>query len=95
MCKASGESVEHLLLHYPYAKEIWDMIFALFGIQWVMPRGVLALFECWQGTFGVNQNIVVWRAVPHCVMWCLWRECNRRTFEDCESSVVDLKLQFI
>jgi hypothetical protein len=46
MCKASGESVEHLLLHCPYAKEIWDMVFALFGIQWVMPRGVLALLEC-------------------------------------------------
>jgi hypothetical protein len=94
MCKASGESVEHLLLHCPYAKEMWDMVFALFGIQWVMPRGVLALFECWQGNFGDHQNIVVWRAVPHCVMWCLWRERNRRTFEDCESSVVDLKLQF-
>uniref|UniRef100_A0A2N9EHP5 Reverse transcriptase domain-containing protein n=1 Tax=Fagus sylvatica TaxID=28930 RepID=A0A2N9EHP5_FAGSY len=94
MCKASGESVEHLLLHCPYAKEMWDMVFALFGIQWVMPRGVLALFECWQGNFGGHQNIVVWRAVPHCVMWCLWRERNRRIFEDCESSIVDLKLQF-
>jgi hypothetical protein len=27
MCKADGESVDHLLLHHPYAKEIWDMIF--------------------------------------------------------------------
>ncbi len=94
MCKASGESVGHLLLHYPYAKEIWDMVFALFGIQWVMPRSVLVLFECWQGNLGGHQNIVLWRAVPHCVMWCLWRERIMRTFEGCETSVVDFQLQF-
>jgi hypothetical protein len=33
MCKADGESVDHLLLHCSYAKELWDMIFALFGIH--------------------------------------------------------------
>jgi hypothetical protein len=32
MCKTDGESVNHLLLHCPYAKELWDMIFGLFGL---------------------------------------------------------------
>ena len=32
--------------------------------------------------------------VPHCVIWCLWRERNARLFEDCESSMVDIKLLF-
>ena len=95
MYKDSRESVDHVLHHCPYAKEIWDMVFALFGIQWVMSRSVLALFDCcWQGNLGGHQNIVIWRAVPHCMMWCLWRERNARTFEGCETSVVDLKLQF-
>uniref|UniRef100_A0A2N9HAI3 Reverse transcriptase zinc-binding domain-containing protein n=1 Tax=Fagus sylvatica TaxID=28930 RepID=A0A2N9HAI3_FAGSY len=32
MCKTDGEFVNHLLLHCPYAKELWDMIFGLFGL---------------------------------------------------------------
>ena len=94
MCKVAGESVDHLLLHCTYAREIWDMIFVLFGVHWVMPRSVMALFDCWQGSLGRHQNAMIWRAVPHCVLWCLWRERNAWTFEGCETSVVDLKLHF-
>ena len=28
----------------------------------------------------------IWNLVPLCLMWCLWRERNRQTFEDMESS---------
>jgi hypothetical protein len=94
MCKADGESVDHLLLHCTYARELWEMIFALFGIHWVMPRRVIELFDCWQGSMGRQQNLVIWRAIPHCLMWCLWRQRNARTFEGCELRVVELKLQF-
>ena len=92
MCKADGESVDHLLLHCPYAKELWDMIFGLFGLQWVMPKTVLDLMYCWHGSVG--RHSVIWNAIPHCLMWCLWREHTARTFEDCELSVVELKLKF-
>ena len=57
MCKADGESVYHLVLHCPYAKELWDMIFALFGVHWVMPRRVIDLFACWQGSLGVTRAV--------------------------------------
>jgi hypothetical protein len=76
MCKADGESVDHLLLHCGYAKELWDMVFVMFGIHWVMPKRVIDLFYCWQGKFGWHQNITIWKAIPHCLMWCLWRERN-------------------
>jgi hypothetical protein len=89
-----GNQLIIILLHCPYAKELWDMIFALFGIHWVMPKRVIDLFNCWQGSLGRHQNFVIWKAIPHCLMWCLWRERNARTFEGCELSVVELKLQF-
>ena len=94
MCKADGESVDHLLLHCPYAKELWDMIFVLFRIHWVMPKRVIDLFHSWQGSVGWHQNFVIWKVIPHCLMCCLWRERNARIFEGCELSVVELKLQF-
>jgi hypothetical protein len=95
MCKVDGESIDHLLLlHCPYAKELWDMIFGLFGIHWVMPKCVIEVFWCWQGSFGRHQNIVIWKAIPHCLMWYIWRERNARTFEGCELSIVEMKQLF-
>ena len=32
MCKKSGESVNHLLLHCPIASDLWSMVWALFGL---------------------------------------------------------------
>jgi hypothetical protein len=32
MSKVGGESVNHLLLHYSVAKELWDLVLALFGL---------------------------------------------------------------
>ena len=94
MCKADGESIDHLLLHFPYAKELWDMIFALFGIHWVMPKHVIEVFCCWQGSMGRHKNMVIWKAIPHCLMWCIWRERNARIFEGCELSIAELKQLF-
>ena len=91
MCKKSGESVNHLLLHCPFAYDLWSMVWALFGLQWVMPHGVSDLFSSWQGSFGGHRSIDLWRAVPHCVLWCIWRERNSRCFEGKERSTSDLK----
>jgi hypothetical protein len=93
LCKESGESPDHLLLHCKIA-ELWDLVFGLFGVFWVMPRTVFDLFSTWQGPFGNRRNTLVWRAAPHCVFWCLWRERNARHFEDTEMSIPDLKIQF-
>jgi hypothetical protein len=52
MCKADGETVDNLLLHCPVATVHWDSVFSLFGVLWVMPKGVSDLLACWQGRFG-------------------------------------------
>ena len=70
------------------------MVLGLFGVSWVMPQSVLGLLVCWQGRFGCHRNDYIWSIVPHCLMWCLWRERNSRCFEDIERSIPDLKLLF-
>ena len=72
MCHCAGEFVDPLMLHCPIAHEMWSMIFGLFGMSWAMPRSVLGLLDCWQGNLGRHWNIGVWRAMCHCLMWCLW-----------------------
>jgi hypothetical protein len=32
MCKWDRETINHLFLHCPVARDLWDMIFCLFGL---------------------------------------------------------------
>ena len=94
MCKCNSETINHLFLHCPVALELWDMVFGLFGVCWVMPFSVVGLLACWQGRFGRHRNGDIWMVVPLCLMWCIWKKRNSRCFEDKERSMPDLKLLF-
>ena len=59
-----------------------------------MPHKGIGLFESWQDMFGWHRNIVLWRLVPHCLLWCIWRERNARSFEGCELSLLEIKSFF-
>ena len=52
LCKRSGESISHLLLHCSFATEIWNFFVNIFGISWVMPCGIVEFLSCW-GEFGI------------------------------------------
>ena len=49
LCKKSGETIDHLFLHYEVASALWDYIFSVFGLEWVMSSRVVDLFACWRG----------------------------------------------
>jgi hypothetical protein len=74
------ESVDHLFLHCAAARDLWIAFFARFGLCWVMPRSVKELLASWW-TAGRTRSAVVWKMVPHCILWCIWRERNNRCFE--------------
>jgi hypothetical protein len=54
-----------------------------------MPHRVVDLFACWWKG-GRSQSAVVWKMVPCCLIWCLWRERNDRQFEDKERTIEEL-----
>jgi hypothetical protein len=72
ICKASGESTDHLLLHCPIVADLWSCIFSLFGLQWVMPKGVLELLACWGEGRGKSKIQDLWNSIPHGIFWVLW-----------------------
>ena len=82
--QAHGESVNHLLLHCTVAQELW-----------LMPRGVVDLLSCWSDRFGKFEVGAIWKAIPHCLMWCVWHERNNRTFSGEEQSIPALKFSFL
>ena len=59
-----------------------------------MPKSVVELLVCWQGQFGRHRNGHIWMIIPHCRMWCIWRERNSKSFEDTEHFMPDLKFFF-
>ena len=93
MCCCNGETVDHLLLHCGKAYQLWSLVFRSFGISWVLPRLVVdTLFGWWDWLWKHSSSI--WNLAPLCVMWCLWRERNWRTFEDIDSSDDQLLASF-
>jgi hypothetical protein len=95
MCKLSGETGNHLLLHCLIAWELWTMVLSIFGTTWVMPWGVEGLLSCWTGPCGKSEAGKIWKMTPHCLMWCLWQERNDRTFNGVENSIPALKFKFL
>jgi hypothetical protein len=93
MCKKTGESVDHLLLHCDVASVLWSSLFSRFGMSWVMPRRVIDLLACWWSS-GRPRNTAVWKMAPICLFWCLWREKNNRSFEDLESTLEEILSSF-
>ena len=49
---------------------------------------------CWLMGRGVEGLLVMWRAIPLCLMWLIWKEYDRRAFEDVERPLMELKLFF-
>ncbi|XP_059428544.1 uncharacterized protein LOC132162314 [Corylus avellana] len=73
MCKVDEESIDHLLLHCECAQFLWNAFFSRFRLAWVMPRGVINLFQCWW-MGGRPSSAIVWKMAPLCILWCLWSE---------------------
>jgi hypothetical protein len=86
MCKHCEESIDHLLLHCEVETKLWNVFFQLFRVSWVMPQKVSDSLESWRGQLSNRCALYIWRLVPLCVMLCLWRERNARSFEDNEAA---------
>ena len=85
-----GESVDYLLLHYKFYHTLWCKAFAVFRIQWVMPRSVSFFFFTWRNWFEKHLT-TIWNMVSECLIWLVWQERNTRTFEDKERTLDHLK----
>ena len=91
MCCCDGESVDNLLLHCPVTHTLWTFMLQAFGIHWVMLGSVAGLLSCWHQWLG-KHNSNIWNLIPGCLMWIVWLGRNRRSFENMEKTLDELKV---
>jgi hypothetical protein len=88
----SEESVDHILLHCDVAYVIWITFFSRFGLSGVRSRHVVDMFTCW--TTSNTRSVATWKMVSTCLLWCLWREMNDKTFKDRERTLEENEFFF-
>ena len=74
---------------------LWLLIFSPFGVQWVMHSSVKRNLLGWHGSFVGKKKEKAWRAIPLFLMWTIWKERNRRVFDDIERNDQDIKSIFL
>jgi hypothetical protein len=75
--------------------DIWHLVLMSFGVSWVTPGNVPQLLHCWKFLGHGYPREAIWKVIPALLMWSIWRERNRRIFEDSESNVLLLKSLFL
>ena len=95
LCCAEEETINHILVHCSKAKILWDLVFSLFGVNWVLPFTVGDTLLGWHITFKDKKHRKVWQAAPLCLFWTVWKERNRIVFDNEVLVVQRLKNSFI
>ena len=92
MCCCSGETMNHLLICCSIDFKLWSFIFRMFGVSGFYPEKVFDLLCGWRCRV---PNLDIWNLIHLCLMWTIWRERNRRIFENVECTSSQIKASFI
>ncbi|RVW92361.1 LINE-1 retrotransposable element ORF2 protein [Vitis vinifera] len=81
LCLAEAETVDHLLLHCVMTRTLWNLLFSLFGVEWVLSGTVKDTLLGWHGAFVGKIRKKAWQMAPLCIFWSVWKERNRWLLE--------------
>ena len=95
LCGCEEENVNHILLHCTVVRSLCEIAFALFGVQWVFPERVKEALFCWQGSFVGKKRKKLWKSIPLCIFWTVWKERNRLAFRGGFLAIQTLKNSFV
>ena len=68
------------------ARMLWNLVYSLFGVQWVMHSSIRRNLLGWHDSCVGKKQEKAWRAAPLCFLWTIWKEMNRRAFNDIKQS---------
>ena len=95
LCGCEEENVNHILLHCIVTRILRDIIFGLIGIKWVLPETVKEALISWRGSFVGKKRKKIWKSIPLCIFWTVWKERNRLAFRGGALNIQKLKNSFV
>ncbi|WKA03436.1 hypothetical protein VitviT2T_021543 [Vitis vinifera] len=95
LCCDEEETINHILIHCPKARVLWNLVFSLFGVNWVLPLTVRDTLLGWSASFVDKKRGKTWRAAPLSLFWTVWKERNRIVFDNEALSIQRLKNSFV
>ncbi|RVW34760.1 LINE-1 reverse transcriptase-like [Vitis vinifera] len=64
LCLTEAETVDHLLLHCVMTRTLWNLLFSLFGVEWVLSGTVKETLLGWHGAFVGKIRKKAWQMAP-------------------------------
>ena len=95
LCDCEEENVNHILLHCIVVRVLWEIILALFRVQWVFPETIKEVLFSWRGPFVRKKRKKIWNSIPLCIFWTVWKEMNRLAFKGGSLAMQKLKNSFV
>ena len=95
LCCVEEETINHILVHCFKTKILWDLVFSLFGVNWVLPFTMRDTLLSWYVSFKDKKHRKVSRVVPLCLFWTVWKERNKIVFNNEALSTQRLKNSFV
>ena len=94
LCGKADEDLHYLLIHCPSDWGMWESLISIPGLNWVCPLLAKDLILGWS-CFSIKKRArKLWRAIPFCLFWVIWKERNWIIFEDVPFSLSRLKTSF-
>ena len=94
-CLSEVETVDHLFLHCAKTRVLWNLLFSLFGVSWILSCSVKETLLGWHGLFVDKGRKKAWQVAPLCIFWTMWKKMNLIVFDNEELSIQRLKNSFV
>ena len=69
LCLSELETVDYLLLHCVKTQTLWNLLFSLFGVAWVLSSLVKETLLGWHGAFVGKTHKKTWQMAPLYIFW--------------------------
>ena len=64
LCGKEEDTVDHLLVHCPHTRVIWELLLAIAVVKWVFPLSVRETLLSWGDSFVGKKRKKAWMAAP-------------------------------
>eukprot|EP00253_Pinus_taeda_P009771 PITA_09771 len=83
MCSMEEESLNHLFNTYEWACQLWSWVEGILSSSDRNRDSIHSTVLDWKTNFSSIQRVnSIWKSVPGFLLWSIWKERNRRIFQD-------------